>query len=43
MTTINIYDGGDLGDLGAVLVRIEEKLDQLTRDLAAFTATEAQA
>jgi hypothetical protein len=40
MTTINIYDGD--GDLGAALLRIEEKLDQLTRDLAAFTITEAQ-
>jgi hypothetical protein len=40
MTTINIYDGD--GDLGAALLRIEEKLDQLTRDLAAFSITEAQ-
>lgn len=41
VTTINIYDdvGGTLADS---LMRIEAKLDQLSRDVAAFATTEAQ-
>lgn len=41
MTTINIYDdvGGTLADS---LMRIEAKLDQLSREVNAFTASETQ-